>query len=159
VEQPPPAPEQADAANLEFTRKATELTIQRMRQQLEKGQVDQELLDRLQWSREDMERWVSRWEEMFRRSAKSGKDGQEARVELDGALRSLGLRPRASQISERRRDDTTHGMKEGRRSQPPAEYRDQVRQYLQGISRTPGGAAADGDKPASRPATPAGSDR
>ena len=32
-------------------------------------------------------------------------------------------------------------MKEGRRTQPPAEYRDQVRQYMQGISRTQNGAA------------------
>ena len=83
----------SDEANLDFARKATELTIQRLRDQLAKGQVDQELLDRLQWSQQDMERWVHRWEEMFRRSEQQGKEGQAARAELDTTLRSLGLRP------------------------------------------------------------------
>ncbi len=36
-------------------------------------------------------------------------------------------------------------MKEGRRTQPPAEYRDQVRQYTQGISR--GQATGQGNRP------------
>ncbi len=157
--EPPPAPEQADEANLEFTRKATELTIQRLRDQLTKGQVDQELLDRLQWSQQDMDRWVSRWEEMFRRSAKQGKDGQTARMELDGALRSLGLSPHGSEVSAHRHDDTASGLKEGRRTRPPAEYRDLVRQYMQGISRTQNGATTGRGAQPPRQATPAGTEK
>ena len=46
--------EKADEVNLDFARKATELSIQRMRDQLNKNQVDQQLLDSLQWSKADM---------------------------------------------------------------------------------------------------------
>ncbi|HEX4144037.1 MAG TPA: hypothetical protein VHY91_10925 [Pirellulales bacterium] len=157
TEPPPTAPEKADEANLEFTRKAADLTIQRLRDQLAKGQVDQELLDRLQWSQQDMENWVRRWEEMFRRSEQQGKAGQAARAELDATLRSLGLRPHGAVVAGHRRDDTARGMKEGRRTQPPAEYRDQVRQYLQGVSRTQNGAATGRDGKAPRPAAAAAS--
>jgi hypothetical protein len=106
-----------------------------------------------------MEHWVSRWEEMFRRSAKQGREGQAARVELDTTLRSLGLRPHGTEISGHRRDDTTHGMKEGRRTQPPAEYRDQVRQYMQGIARTQNGATTGRDAQEPRPAAPVGNEK
>jgi hypothetical protein len=156
VEPPPAAAEQADEANLDFARKATELTVQRLRDQLAKGQVDQDLLDRLQWSQQDMERWVSRWEEMFRRSEQRGKEGQAARKELDATLRSLGLRPHGAEVSGHRPDDTARGMKEGRRTQPPAEYRDQVRQYLQGVSRTQNGATTGRGAQPSRQTAPAG---
>jgi collagen type III alpha len=142
AEPPPPAPEVADAANLDFSRKATELSIQRLRDQLNKGQIDQELLDRLQWTQADMERWVSRWESMFRRSQQQTVQGQAARTELDATLRSLGLKPHGIEISGHRKDDLTHGMKEGIRTRPPAEYRDQVRQYTQGISRNQSGGNA-----------------
>ena len=48
------------------------------------------------------------------------------------------------------------GMKEGRRTQPPAEYRDQLRQYMQGISRTQNGAATGRSAtPPRRPFPPA----
>ena len=134
---PPPAPvdDKADEANLAFARKATELSVQRLRDQLNKNQVDQQLLDSLQWTKADMERWVSRWETMFRRSEEKGPKGEAARMELDSTLRSLGLTPHGTQISGHRKDDTTQGMKEGRRTRPPAEYQEQFRQYTRGIAR------------------------
>ena len=132
---PPPVEDKADEANLTFARKATELSVQRLRDQLNKNQVDQQLLDSLQWTKADMERWVSRWETMFRRSEQQGPKGEAARSELDATLRSLGLTPHGTQISGHHKDDTTQGMKEGRRTRPPAEYQEQFRQYTRGIAR------------------------
>ncbi len=94
VEPPPALSSKLDEATHEFSRKATELTIQRLRGQLKKGDVDQELLDRLQWSKQDMERWVSRWEEMFRRSAQKGKEGEAARVRIGWSSSQFGFADR-----------------------------------------------------------------
>ncbi len=132
---PPAAPDRADDANLEFARKATELAIQRLRDQINKGNVDQKLLDELGWEKEDLDRWVRGYEAMYRKAHAKGEQGKAAKAELDATLRSLGIRPSGTQIKNHLGDDQTHGMKEGRRSRPPAEYAEQFRAYTQGTSR------------------------
>jgi hypothetical protein len=130
----PPAREVADDANLDFARKATDLALERLKDQLNKGEPDQELLDRLGWTRQDLESFVNRWEEMKRKAGAKGRQAQAARGELDATLRSLGLRPRGTQIKNNLHADQTHAV-EGRRSRPPAEYAEQYRVYTQGLSR------------------------
>ena len=143
AEPAPPAAEVADEANLEYARKATDLALQRLKDQMDKGQTDQELLDRLGWSKQDLEAFVSRWEAMKRKANDQGRQAQAARSELDATLRSLGLHPRGASIKSNHRDDQLERLKEGRRSRPPAEYAEQYRGYTQGISR---GRAKDRDK-------------
>jgi hypothetical protein len=79
---------------------------------------------------------MNRWERMRREAAQSGPEGATARRELDDTLRSLGLRPRNTNLrSGRVQDDRAHGLKESRRSQPPAEYAEQYKAYTEGASR------------------------
>ncbi len=125
-----------DAANLDYARKATDLALENLKDQLDKDQVDPQLLDRLGWSREDLEKFVQRWEKLRRSAAANGDKGNEARKELDDALRSLGLRPRGATLkSNSARDDQAHGQKQGFDSKPPAEYAEQYKAYTQGKSR------------------------
>ena len=81
-----------DEANLDFARKQTDLVLERLDEQLAKKQVDAELLKSLGWSEADLQKFVNRWKDLKTRAANEGEEGEQAQQELDGALRSLGLR-------------------------------------------------------------------
>jgi hypothetical protein len=125
-----------DAANLEYTRKATDLALQHLRDQLEKGEPDQDLLDDLGWTREDLEKFLHRWQQMKAAAREDSPQAQEHQRELDDTLRSLGLRPRSTTLGgNRTTEDTQRNLKESRRSSPPAEYAEQYKAYTQGTAR------------------------
>jgi hypothetical protein len=130
------SPTPADDPNLDYARKATDLALEHLKDQMKRGEPDQELLDKLGWSKQDLEKFVNRWDQMRRQASQRGPEGQTARKDLDEALRSLGLRPRTTTLqSNKGRDDQSRGLKESRRSQPPAEYAEQFKAYTQGTSR------------------------
>ena len=85
--------------NLEYARKATDLALEKLKDQLKKPTGEQKLLDKLGWTRTDAERFVKRWEAMKQAAGKTGTEGDAARRQLDDALRNLGLRPRGTKIS------------------------------------------------------------
>jgi hypothetical protein len=128
--------DQADLANLEYSRKATDLAISHLKDELNKSPNDPKVLDKLGWTRQEAEKFVERWEAM-RKSAKStDKASPGGKRQLDDALRSLGLRPQGTTLSgSAARDDRTQGMQESRRTKPPAEYSEAFKAYTQGTTR------------------------
>lgn len=131
-----PGEDKADEANLDYARKATDLALEHLRDQLRKDQPDQELLDKLGWSRSDLEKFVKRWETMRAGAQAPGNQGTTGRRELDDTLRSLGLRPRSTALkSNAARNDRVQGYKEAARTQPPAEYLESFKAYTQGTAR------------------------
>ena len=112
------------------------MALTHLKDELAKDTPDPELLDRLGWSRQDLENFVKRWEQMRASADAPGEKGQAARRELDETLRSLGLRLRTT---TRRANEATNdqfkGLKESRRSTPPPEYAEQVKAYTQGTAR------------------------
>ena len=125
-----------DDPNLDYARKATELAVQRLKDQLAKGEPDPELLKKLQWTKEDAQQFVQRWQEMMRQSQQPDAQGSEARRELDETLRSLGLRPRGTNLAaDRKAGDQQRGLKETQRSAPPAEYADQFKAFTRGTGK------------------------
>jgi hypothetical protein len=124
-----------DEANLDYAREATDLVLNRLKDQLDRQQVDQELLDELGWSRDDLARFVERWENLKGAAQSPGDEGAEARQELDESLRSLGLR---QDRVTRRGGGTTDQMRDVRdtgRNEAPSQYLQRMRSYLRGISR------------------------
>jgi collagen type III alpha len=131
-----PGTDAADEANLEFARQATELALAHLKDELKKERPDPALLDRLGWTAKDLENFVKRWEQMHSQAKSGGETGLAARKELDDTLRSLGLRPRGTNLkSNAARDDQARGLKESRRTRPPAEYAEQSKAYSQGTAR------------------------
>jgi hypothetical protein len=130
-----PGTEKADEANLEYARQATNLALEHLKDQLRKEQPDQELLDRLGWSREDLEEFVKRWESMRAGAQAPDEQATSAKRELDETLRSLGLRPRATTLKSRGVDDRAQGYQESHRTTPPAEYSESFKAYTQGTAR------------------------
>ncbi len=131
-----PTPDAAEEANLEYARKATDLALEHLKDELRKEHPDAELLKQLGWSRADLENFVKRWEQMRQQAQSQGDQQTTAQRELDQALRSLGLRPRGTSLKGNAgRDDKSQGYKESRRSSPPPEYAEQYKEYTQGVSR------------------------
>jgi hypothetical protein len=119
---------------LDYARKATDLALEHLRDQLENGEPDQKLLDELGWSRDDLQKFLQRWETMKQRAETANEKSE--RRELDATLRSLGLRPRGTTLGgNRTAQDTQRGLKESRRTSPPLEYLEQYRAYTQGTAR------------------------
>jgi hypothetical protein len=107
------------------------------------GQPDQRLLDKLGWSKDDLTRFLARWEQMKRQSQSSGATDEPSQRHLDDALRSLGLRPaRTVRASGAPLVDQLRGLREGRRSTPPSEYAEQFREFRRGIA----GGRGDGSQ-------------
>jgi hypothetical protein len=116
--------------NQEYARKATDLALERLKDQLAKDKPDPELLDKLKWSQEDLERFVQQWDRLKKAADESGPKGEAARQELDDALRGLGLRPRGSSLQGgQKRDDRLRNLRESRRASPPPEYQDQYIEF------------------------------
>lgn len=131
-----PGQDQADQANLEYARKSTDLALEHLKDELRKDRPDPELLNRLGWTKKDLESFVKRWEQMRKQSQAPGEKGTQSRQELDETLRSLGLRPRATSLkSKATRDDQLQGVKESRHTTPPPEYLEQSKAYSQGTAR------------------------
>lgn len=124
-----------DKVNEAYAKRATDLVLEQMKNQLRSGDVDQELLNKLGWNKEDAQRFVDRWETLKREAQQTGPAGDAAAAKLQERLRSLGLRPQQSSTTgDNTADDTQRGNRVNRRSAPPSEYRDIYRAFQKGAS-------------------------
>ncbi len=122
----------ADAANLDYAARATDLALEQLRDQ--QDDPDPELLKSLGWTKEELKAFITRWETMKRNAREEGGGAQQ---ELQDALRSLGLR----RTGPRRRatetdNDNYRGLHDsGNRSQPPVDILEQFNAYRKGAAR------------------------
>lgn len=122
-----------DDADLEAARKATDLVLDRFEDQLAKNKLDQDLLDRLGWTREDVERFVKRWNELKDKAGDTSSPG--GAKQLDDALRRLGLSSGGTVLDGNEKPTAERQLRESFRSNPPADYAEQYRAYTEGLSR------------------------
>ncbi len=142
VDDAPPSPED-EQANLEFARKATNLVLNRLKDQLSRGEVDQELLDELGWKdRKDVEKLVN-----FLDKGLNGGDDDNSpeaiarRLQFEETLKSLRL----GNASGRRAggSGTTRQVPQyqGKNIPVPPEYRKQYESYTRSLSKQSEAAA------------------
>jgi hypothetical protein len=131
---PPEAVETpAEKANLDYARKQTELALEHLRDQLAKEKP--EVLERLGWTKEDARRFLDRWELMKQAAGKQGPAGTAARKQFDDALRSLGLRPRGTELRHGgMQTDQLQNLRDAGRFAPPPEWAEQFREYTRGVA-------------------------
>jgi hypothetical protein len=130
------APE-GDEANLEYARKQTDLVLEKLADRLKNKEVDDRLLEDLGWSEEDLRQFIERWQSRKEAAQQQDETGEAARRELDEALRSLGLR-RGPLQQARVKEDSLRDLREGYRGPVPLEYRERLRAYSEGVSRSRG---------------------
>ena len=131
---------EADEANLEYARKATDLVLERLKDQQQ--DPDPELLKSLGWTKEEMQQFIARWEELKRAAREEGPAGpgrpgrcapqpRFARHELldVAAATRTTIKPVANRES-------------GSLSRPPAEFLEQFNAYKKGGARGPSDGGA-----------------
>ena len=116
-----------EKANLDFTKKATDLVLDDLRNQA--NNPDQELLDRMNWTQEDLRDFLNRWEKM-RDAADKGSLKDKKRFE--SALKSLGLRPggTTSRDVQSSRDQEFGLSEEGAINRPTSEWAEQFNAFM-----------------------------
>ena len=131
------ADEQADAARLDYARKATDLVLNRIKDQIERGEIDQQTLDELGWTKEDLARFADRLQQR-KEAAAADDNSPEAvarRMQFEEELKQLrvggDVRKRSNSEGPARR--TTVGNKQ---APVPPELRDQYDAYTRGLSKS-----------------------
>jgi hypothetical protein len=132
---PEPGLSEGSTPNREYAEKATDLALEYLEDQLARQEPNQELLDRLGWTREDLAQFVRKWERMKSAAQREDDSGRSGRRELDEALKSLGLRPPGSQLQGGQTGTDQVRKTDSRRFDPPAKWKARFRQYTKGISQ------------------------
>ena len=123
---------EGEEANLEYSRRATDLVLDYLREQADDPDAD--LLSELDWTEEDLRDFLSRWQAM--RDA-AGSGSADAKNRLDNRIRSLGLMPgKTSSERVKVRQDSLNGIQQdGVKSNPPPEFAEKFRLFLKGAAR------------------------
>ena len=118
-----------EEANLDYAREATDLVLDYLKNQ--RNRRDPELLDELGWTPDQLAEFTRRWNQLKQDARRNDPVGVSARGELDEVLRSLGLAPSSDRKrrASTNRDNLQSGNS-GRRSKPPAIYRQRYERFL-----------------------------
>lgn len=134
--EPPPTAEatqpQADDPILEYTRRQTNLALRHLEEEASKERSD--LLERLGWTPQQAREFIEWYRKLEQAATKATPEGQAARRERDAWLKSLGLRPRGTEL----RGGTTpadklQNLKDPGRIAPPPKWRSQFRAFTEGL--------------------------
>ncbi|MCE9553808.1 MAG: hypothetical protein K8T91_10610 [Planctomycetes bacterium] len=82
----------SEQANLEYSKRATDLTLSYLQDQLAKGRIDDGLRKRLGWSEEEFQSLLKRMQSMRDRGADAAAKPEDKQA-YEQWLKSLGLRP------------------------------------------------------------------
>ena len=124
-----------DDANLDYARKQTDLVLDKLEDQLENKQVDQELLDKLGWTANDLKRFVNRWKNLKKKAEGNSPEAQAAADELNISLQSLGFNAKERNgFDSTSPKDTLRNLRESFRGRTPMEYEELMRKYVKGTA-------------------------
>lgn len=122
-----------DDANLEYTRRATDMVLEYLKDQQENP--DQKLLDELGWTEKELGDFLKRWQQLKQGVA----EGDTGKRELDESLRSLGLRSSRDRVRQGTAEsDGTTGLRDaGSQTAPPPAYQKLFEAFKKGAARSP----------------------
>lgn len=128
--------EAAEKANAEFARKASNLVLKKLRKDLDRGEVDQQLLDELGWKKEDMERFVEHLEQQL---ADKGEDQSPesiaSRRQFEETLKTLGLSSKTRVRKAVGGKPTRVNELGDRKIAPPPEYQELFEEYTKDLAK------------------------
>lgn len=130
---PPPAPQDVPDGqdpNLDYARRATEMVLEHLDNQ--KDDPDPALLKKLGWTKEDLQKFLKRWQSLRRAS-----DSENGKKEWNEAVRSLGLRPEGTAVRRGgQQGDEVRGLRDsGERFNPPPGQLQKYNAYRRSVSR------------------------
>ncbi len=129
--------EEGEAANLEYNKQATELVLKRLKDGLERGDVDPELLEQLGWTEAEMKRFADRLGKHLQES-KSLDETPESlarRQQFEEMLKSLDLKKQGTKRSGENSPQRDVNQIESRRANVPPQYRKAYEQFTKDLAR------------------------
>ncbi|WP_010582616.1 hypothetical protein [Schlesneria paludicola] len=119
-----PAIGEGDDANLEYNRQATELILQKLKKDLERGDVDPELLEQLGWTPAELKKFADRLSKSLNES-KQGEETPESRArqqQFQEMLKNLDLQRSGAQRSGANEPKREVNQIESKRPPAPSAY-------------------------------------
>jgi hypothetical protein len=140
-----PPPPQDEEARLDYARKASNLVLNRLKGQLERGEVDQELLDELGWkNKADVERFVKMLEEGLKdQRDDNSPEAIARRLQFEEMLKSMKLGNETTSRKGGAAGSRTIQQIGGKNAPVPPEYQKLVESYTRSLSKQ---ADKSGDK-------------
>ncbi|TWU20643.1 hypothetical protein Pla52o_45210 [Novipirellula galeiformis] len=125
-------PPTSDPVDLDYAKKSTDMVLDYLNETRDKP--DQDLLEKLNWTDADLQRFAERWKQV-RELDQTGASDPSKQQELREALESLGMRPPTQATSQRREQaDALRGLRDaGNRTPPPAAYQDAFDSFRRAI--------------------------
>jgi hypothetical protein len=123
----------SEKANLDYARRATDLTLGYLQDQLAKGKINDDLRKRLGWSDEEFQSLLKRMQTM-RDRATDAKARPEDKAAYEQWLKSLGLRPSTGAVRTGR--EQAKALDNSRDDAPvsvPRDLREQHEAFRQGL--------------------------
>ncbi len=126
----------AEDPNLEFSKEAANLVLKRLQEEMKRGDVDEELLEQLGWTQEDMKKFSDRLQRQLNDDGQDQSPEAEARRrQFEESLKSLNL---TSEGARRTRQDSNRGPENvvgPRRLRVPPQYREAWEAYTRELSK------------------------
>lgn len=130
------AQEAAEKANEEFARKASNLVLKKLRKDLDRGEVDQAMLDELGWKKDDLERFVNRLERQLQDPGDDNSPESIAnRRQFEETLKSLGLSTKTKKRKAAGGKPTRVNELSDRKSAPPPEFQELFEEYTKDLAK------------------------
>lgn len=132
-----------EAANLEYKKQAAELVLQRLKDGLDRGDVDQQLLDELGWTPDQLKQFVNRLDAALKasQSAPETPVEQARRAQFEEMLKALSLDRSGTKRSGAGQPTREVDETNSRRTPVPLEYRQAWEKYTKSLSKSPKPAA------------------
>ena len=125
-----------DVANADYARQTTDLVLQKLEDDLKRGEVDQQLLKELGWTQGDMQKFADRMrDQLAAPPAEATPQDQAQREEFEQMLEHLrldGPPPARSARTDRSTDVENLGPRNG---PVPTEYRDAYDAFTRSVAR------------------------
>ncbi len=123
-----------DPVNVDYAKKAADMVLDYIEET--RDAPDRELLDKLNWTEQDLKRFADRWQNVREMGQASDVDPTRSR-DVEEALKSLGMRP-PTEAGDKVKDsaDSLRGIRDaGNRKPPPAAYRDAFDAFRRAVGR------------------------
>jgi hypothetical protein len=125
----------AEEARLEHNREAANLVLKKLQDQLERGEVDQSLLDKLGWTADDMRKFAERLRNQLDEPLEETPIDAARRLQFEEMLKRLDLDRRSSVRRSEEGPSRNVRQIESRRLPVPGAYRDQYEAFSRELSR------------------------
>jgi|GEM_PF-4802403 len=120
-----------DKTNFDHAKKATDMVLKKLSDQ--RYDPDPELLEKMNWTKADLENFLRRWEEM-KDAADTGTP--ESKKKYEKSLRSLGLRPKSGSRKTKTVDESAEGLgQDSAVNRPPAERVPDFNSFMRDLNR------------------------